>query len=279
MKEDLIYTLCIPISWEFVPRDFLMSFSSMTAPSNYTKIFELGGKKPFKEYRMISPNFPVDLSRNQMVAKSLELCADFMIFLDADMVHPKETIPRLLEHMLVTVPDAGAVSVLYHVKSPKRGYCPVSGMFSDGKGDSTNYIAQGVASPGLHQVDVVGMGGVIIRRDALEAIPRPWFKYQLDESSKDKNLGPTVTEDMHFCQEMKKRGFPIYVDNDLKAGHIVTRLVDESTFRPMASEVFGPDGFPKGGENGDQKITLGLDHWPGNKQDDFASFTKDHLSK
>lgn len=277
MKEDLIYTLCVPMSWEFVPRDFFKSFADMTAPSRYTKIFELGGRKPFQEFRMISPNFPVDLSRNQMVAKSLELAADFMIFLDADMVHPKDTIPRLLEHMIVTVPDAGAVSVLYHVKSPKRGYCPVSGLFADGKGDHPLYIAQGVASPGLHRVDVIGMGGVIIRREALEAIPAPWFKYQLDPESKEKNLGPTITEDMHFCQEMKRRGFPIYVDNDLKAGHLVSRVVDESTFRPMARDVFGKDGFPMVGENGKAKLTLGLDYWPGNKQDDFERFVKNNI--
>jgi hypothetical protein len=267
------------MSWEFIHRDFFKSFSDMTMPSRYQKVWKLGGKKRFQEYRMFNTSFPIDLSRNQMIAKSLELGADFLIFLDADMVHPKETLPRLLEHMIVTVPDAGAVSVLYHVKSPKRGYCPVSGMFVDGKGDHPLYISQGCASPGLHRVDVIGMGGVIIRREALLKIPKPWFRYQLDPESKEQDLGPTITEDMHFCQEMKRLDIPIYVDNDLRAGHLVTRVVDETTFRPMAREVFDEDGFPMVGTDGKTRLTLGLDHWPGNKQDDFKRFTENHLSE
>jgi hypothetical protein len=62
----------------------------------------------------------------------------------------------------------------------------------------------------LFEVDTVGMGFCLVKREVYEKMPKPWYPW------------PTATpsEDFNFCINAKKAGFPINVFAAVKLSHI-----------------------------------------------------------
>lgn len=65
-------------------------------------------------------------------------------------------------------------------------------------------------STGLEQVEALGFGLCMIRRDVVDAIEFPWCETHYDRVKKR-----WVGEDVDFCQKAATAGFPPFVDHDL----------------------------------------------------------------
>lgn len=59
------------------------------------------------------------------------------------------------------------------------------------------------------EVDAVGFGACLMRRDVLERMPDPWFAFT-----------PEVGEDIYFCTHAKERGIKIWLEGRYSLGHI-----------------------------------------------------------
>ncbi len=65
------------------------------------------------------------------------------------------------------------------------------------------------------QVDTVGMGFCLIKREVFEKIPPPWFEWN----------EPAPSEDFNFCIKARKYGYTINVFADVKIDHIGELIV------------------------------------------------------
>src|SRR6188768_601027 len=59
---------------------------------------------------IVSRKFPTDVARNEICAGALACGADYLLFLDADMVHPADMFEKLLAH------DKPVITARYHTK-------------------------------------------------------------------------------------------------------------------------------------------------------------------
>lgn len=63
--------------------------------------------------------------------------------------------------------------------------------------------------PAVVQVDAVGFGALLMKREVLEGTPEPWFTIDSDGG-----------EDMAFCFRAKAAGFKVWADGAYQIGHI-----------------------------------------------------------
>jgi len=82
-----------------------------------------------------------------------------------------------------------------------------------------------VEDKGLIACDVIGMGAALIQASVFEAVPAPWFEYEVYAKTGER----TVTEDVPFCRKAKAAGFSIVTDTRLVCGHVRQVEVDESS--------------------------------------------------
>ena len=170
-------------------------------------------------WHLIDGSFPLDLCRNRLVKKALDLGATHVLFFDVDMTYPRDFITRILST------GADCVGPLYFKKS--EPFAPVAGIkdvpndpqlirplsyarFEEGefKGFRRELI----------EVDVIGCGGMLVSRRVLEAIGENWFEYERYKKTGEMS----VTEDVPFCRKVKENGFKVYCHTGIVCGHLMT---------------------------------------------------------
>lgn len=164
----------------------------------------------------IVPRLPVHEARN-LACK--ERNADFVFFVDDDMLLPRDALQRLLAH---NRPVVGAVAfrrvepfspcIFTQVATPdapKRAiYQPI-----------THVNGQRIdRAHGLLQVAAIGMSCTLIHRSVFERLTYPYFSYG------------ELSEDLSFCQRLGEMGIPIFADLDLSIGHLTDVVIDASHF-------------------------------------------------
>ena len=225
--------VCVPISWDWVPTPFLVSYSALFRPSQLRVMEELGVSEFWQLFNRV---FPLDLNRNRLVEASLKLAADLLLFLDADMLFPEGLVPRLIRGLVQAGDKVGIYSGLYFKKAaPHQPVPSLKDMAEDEQ--LLNPIWYG---PDRRPVacDVVGMGAALIRREAFAAISAPWFEYERWQKTGE----TTVTEDVPFCRKVKAAGFEILADPALVCGHLSLGAVEEHHWQSYRDQVFNPDG-------------------------------------
>lgn len=126
-----------------------------------------------------------------------------LLMLDSDMVVPPDTLERLLVHQL---PLVGAV---YFNRVPPHD--AVASDWPDGERRLSDF-----SGPPVRRVFATGTGCLLVTREALQAIPRPWFDW----------TEPGNGEDLHFCRQAAQAGVPVYVDTSLSVGHVGATSID-----------------------------------------------------
>lgn len=115
--------------------------------------------------------------------------ATHVLWIDADMDFPPDTALRLLRH------GKDIVAANYTTRvPPQRPTARYEGKYV--------YSAD---KSGLEPVDHVGMGVFLMHASVVENLPRPRFWYST----------PTETEDVYFCNLLRKAGHTIWIDHDL----------------------------------------------------------------
>jgi hypothetical protein len=160
--------------------------------------------------------------------------AEWLLILDSDAVFR----PWLLEQLLEAAdandrPVVGALAHQYRGKTDPETLEPVFGpdglqireclptMYRtewDDDGVWQGYREITSYSLGLCEVDATGCHTLLVHRKVFDAIrsehPYRWFRE--DEISP----GVIAGEDIWFCMEVRKAGFPIYVHTGIESGHV-----------------------------------------------------------
>lgn len=152
---------------------------------------------------------PYDHARNKAAMTALELGVDYLFFLDSDVIPPPDAIHRLLKH------DLPIVSGMYCRRSPPVGI-PVMMR-------NHQWITE-FKRGSMQEVDLVGAGCLLIRRDVLKGLPpqRPgkhWFDWRVDMSGV---IPPheCMSEDFTFCSWARNHGLKIMVDTSIVCRHV-----------------------------------------------------------
>lgn len=199
----ILHTEIVPIAWAFGYRNLIFPSQSAVMP--------VAGK-------------PFDDARNCLAMKALDIGADFLFMLDSDVIPPPDVILRLMKHSLPIV------SGVYFRRSPPHGK-PVA-MKPVGR------WVDPLPEKGLLEVDVVGAGCLLIKKEVLKALPpidpemgRHWFSWRVDRQGM-LPPGEAVSEDFAFNLHAKKHGFPTYLDCSIRCRHIGLSEASENSLRP-----------------------------------------------
>lgn len=162
---------------------------------------------------------PYDHCRNSLCQKALDDGFDYLGFLDSDVIPPADAFLRLLDHNLPVV------SGMYCRRSPPHGI-PVA---------IRNKVWVQQITGGLEEVDYVGAGLLLIKREVLEKVPptRPlagkrWFDWRVDmRGVKDPTTGKEMyapdeclSEDFQWCKHVKEHGYKVMLDTSIQAKHV-----------------------------------------------------------
>jgi hypothetical protein len=167
----------------------------------------------------------VDLARELAVEDALDVDPEWLLFLDSDVIPPRDVFSRLRQR------DVDVISGLYYVDTPERPH-PAMWRLDEQKSPSPVPASR----EGVFNVDAVGLGCLLIRSEVLRDIERPWFRWTrgYDDHPWDlRHQGerPGISEDFYFCHKLVDSGYDIYMDTTVTCLHEKTAfLADDGVY-------------------------------------------------
>ena len=194
----------IPLSWDYVPSFFFVSFSQMLVYAQGK--YELGFVMARKCY--------MDTMRNNLVDEAMKMEPDYIMFIDADQTYPADTPEILMKHV-----DDGKL-VVGGLTPDRDDGKPMIYYFVDEHGFLNRDKAVGRLSEvsGVSKIDGMGMGGVMVHPSVFEKLGKGPFTMQWDKQTTSR-----AGEDVQFYLNCKRFGIDVWCDTDLRYGHIVTK--------------------------------------------------------
>lgn len=136
--------------------------------------------------------------RERLATAAVSLDAEYMLWLDSDMVFPATTAIRLMGHGEPVV----AANYLRRQK-------PYKGVAYESIGDWENPLPFDIQDD-LVPIEGIGMGCMLIKTSIFKELSKPWFDFQWSPESND-----FLGEDMYLCQKINAAGYTIKVDTAL----------------------------------------------------------------
>lgn len=148
--------------------------------------------------------------REKLAAEAIKEGADYVLWIDADMRFPKDTIERLIS---LDKPIVGVNATTRTV--PVRGTSKNLEIDFE-KEENTWHTIISKGKSGVEPVTAIGCGVMMVKREVFENTPRPWFWFEQLPG------GKLLGEDVYFCVKAKDAGFDTFVDHDLSQmiGHV-----------------------------------------------------------
>jgi hypothetical protein len=216
--DTMRVAVLVPIAMFPQPR-FVKSLVNMTAFSwaNGIRVYEMGD----------TIGQVIHWARDTLAEQALEAQSPagpytHFLWLDSDHVFKPYLLCRLARHM-ANVPEVDSVSALYYARTGKP--FPVAYVKDTSKDDPYIHWPLLGIPDSLCEVDAVGFGALLMKRQVLEALPAPRFRFA------------GCGEDIYFCVNAKKAGKRLFLDGALKIEHIKDPdVVNEKTFTRYCEE-------------------------------------------
>ncbi len=174
-------------------------------------------------------NYELCTMRNMIAEEALRSGAEYLFFLDDDIIGPDNGLMTLLaisEHF-----KEKFISGLYWAKKNQNQRSLAAWKRLEDQPTGNEAWAKKVSTYGAITfdqvgqyvfVDAVGLGFSLIHRSILEQLPRPWFKWEIGG----------VSEDFYFCEQVKaKLHISPLVDMKLGCSHIGTfKILPDGSF-------------------------------------------------
>lgn len=188
------------VTHDMVPASFMFDLANLCAftVANLPDDVEFG-------LNMVAGTY-VHTGRQELLQKLLADGATHILWLDTDMRFPRDAFFRLQQH------NKPIVGINYSTRGIPADWVAIKRVSTelDPKGER---CATYPDSTGLEEVEAIGFGMVLMRRDAVENLPSlgetPWFGFRWKA-----NHQQWVGEDVWFCDLLRKAGQTIYVDHD-----------------------------------------------------------------
>jgi hypothetical protein len=136
--------------------------------------------------------------RENLAKRALEINAEWILWLDSDMIFPSTTAIRLMAH------NESIVAANYMKRA-----APLTTVAYEKLGDWDSWLPL-ESQEELEEVEGIGMGCVLMDTKLLGDIVQPWFAFTWQEEQKD-----WMGEDFYFQQKLREAGHKIMVDMNL----------------------------------------------------------------
>jgi GT2 family glycosyltransferase len=146
-----------------------------------------------------------------MVNWSLLNGFSWLLSVDSDIIMPKHSLQRLLDIQDQT----RAISSGTYIQRKEDQRIPEIYIHNPETGGHKHLPIEQAEKDQILDVEAVGFGCCLVRRDVFEKVGNPWFTYH---SSLEFNK--VLSEDVDFCMKAKNQGYQVVVDTGLKLGHI-----------------------------------------------------------
>lgn len=153
----------------------------------------------------------VHTARNWLAEGLLASDCEWGFWLDSDMVLPSNTLRVMLEWAKKL--DARFLTGFYYQRLGKHR--PLVLIRQENKstwGGFNINPPEGCTTP--IRADYCGFGCVLTHRSMFEQLPRPFFKYQVDDQGRD------YSEDFYFCDLAREANIPLWAIPELECFHI-----------------------------------------------------------
>lgn len=193
--------ICIP-SQSMVHADMAMALTGLCAHSVFGAALAVLNEK----------NSMITDARNKLVKRALDFGADWLLFIDSDMIFPMDALMRLIAH------DKDIVGATYNKRV--HPYETLGRFVGPGRD---------ISGGGLIEAELLPGGFLLVRASVFKALSDPmrqqqiWFREHYDEAEPNR----CISEDYAFCIAARAKGFRIWCDLDLtnKLGHIGEQVV------------------------------------------------------
>lgn len=210
-----------PTSWRHWPsiKQFVARLKELSYP-NFKVLF--ADETPTEEYAdylrehgyAVIKNYPkskdkigrIIENRNALIKKFIEDDAAFLLFLDSDVIPPKDIIERLAQHNTDITAGVYAANQLIN---NKQKIAPVLRGLTEYKEYSKVIELEEIKGEKFFEIFGCGFGCCLIKRAVLEKVS---LRYNLHLNS---------SEDFIFCYDARtKHGFKTFVDTSVKCTHM-----------------------------------------------------------
>ena len=176
--------ICIP-SGDMVHTDFMLSL---------IHVMQKARVAGFRISVVNSKASIVAIGRNLAVKAGRETRAEWLLFLDSDMIFPAETIERLISH------GRDVVGATY-----PRKILPLAFI-----GNRLDGVPFSLADKGVIEATRMPAGCLLIKRDIFDRMQEPFFRCGYDEKS-----GEILGEDFWFSDRVRALGYSLWCDMEL----------------------------------------------------------------
>lgn len=213
-------TIMIAIPNEkYIESETFKSVYNLTVPDGYETYFY-----PFV-------NNQIDDARNTIADESKKY--DYLFFVDSDMVLPQDALVKLIQA------DKPIISGLYIQRIPDTHTLEVYMDLENGGVGNIPYEL--INHRGIVEIAACGMGCCLIKTEIFKTMEYPYFHYT---SALDHTY--TVSEDVYFCINARKKGYTVWADETIRCNHIGNILYNvkentddiNDTFQPNMKKVF-----------------------------------------
>lgn len=201
--ENFKLGIGLPLSWQYVPSEFMISFLVLNKP-DYVLYREESGS--------------IEQMRISIAERALKDGCTHLLFLDADMVYPPDTFSRLMAH------DADVIGALCY-----RRWAPFEPLVfkHDGVGNTQMVPGEDFNFGDLIEVNGTGTGCLLFKTEVLLNLEKPWFEVTQEEREFSVHL---TGEDINFCNKLKKAGYKILVDTSVEVDHLTLFRVNRNMY-------------------------------------------------
>lgn len=167
-------------------------------------------------------------ARNRIAQRSLDLCADYVLMVDNDVVLPKDALVNLLDDLKDVCLGFYAHRDSDNVYRGRTCVCKLrqpDGRYYFNYPLESEYTAaelKEMRECGIYKQEIHGggMGCAFIKTDVFREISYPWYDWI---NYGDTNRG-MLSEDLFFCEQCKAEGITIYTDTRVACGHMLRRV-------------------------------------------------------
>lgn len=201
MKKTLI---AIP-RMDSVPTQFRQSLAMLQKEGEVSLAFQMGSL--------------VYTSRNLLGQTAIEMGADYVFWLDSDMVFPPDTLVKMIKTLEEN--DLDFLSGVYFKRVAP--YKPV--LFDEMDDTGVNYTEFEKIPDGIFEIGGCGFGCVLMKTDIL-----------IDVLASEMDMFtplPRAGEDIAFCIRARRCGYKLYADSTIPLGHVGHRIITRDFYEAL----------------------------------------------
>ncbi len=162
-------------------------------------------------------------SRNALATQAIQMNADYVFWLDSDMVFKPDTLVRMMDALQKN--DIDILTGLYFRRVPP--YTPVLYNVLDIEGVKADFSEFDQIPDKLFEVGACGFGCVLMKTDVF-----------FDVQGKFGNMFAPIGnngEDVAFCWRARECGYKVICDPSVICGHVGYSVVDDQFFKAFGA--------------------------------------------